>query len=534
MKGYGKVKLLLFAPLFLLLFLAVFFSDSHFSYLTASGQTDEIRVGLTKEFREKQELRLENKALILGFSLRNKFHSLQSLEVEKGLRFQRAGGGISLLQGEYSSLELAKEEMKRLGRTEEDGVFPVFSGMKGKKARWQLSFSELDEDFHKVDGKKVIGDGLLFVEGGGFRFYINALEAHGYPQFKAENGFVSLNGKRYRGRIEIGSYGGSGVTAVNVVKLEDYLKGVLPLEMGYTWHIAAMKAQAVAARSFAIATAGLSADSDVKKGYKLNNHSHQSYGGYDVEGEKPNRAVKETKGEFLTYQNRVVRAYFYSSSGGATERAENVWMEDKAYLGTVSDIYEDAPTKKPWVFRFTKEEAEEALRQYATAKGVNLGDLASLEIKETSESGRVVSLKVIGTKGDFFLKKNEIRRAFSLPSTKFSLFKEGEVPDKVSLIASRRSQAVKEKKRLKNLTLLSAKGKKRISESGGKEELLTVISGKNRKGLYLGDTKAAYLFAGTGFGHGVGMSQSGAKGMAEAGYSYREILEHYYKGAKIQ
>lgn len=536
MKKHFKVKRL-GSFLFIMFGLAVFFKDSLFSYASKLEQNTFIRVGLVKEFKEKNSLQIKNRDLVLGFSKKDEFHPLERLKSEKGLIFRKKTGRFFEISGEFNSFYSAKKEAKRLG--DEKTFIPVFVGIKEDKGRWKIfytgGFSSLEQMGSEVRREK----DFLQVEGEGLNFFIDAKEAEGYPQFEAANHLgeklIFLENKKYRGRMEIGSYRKNGVTAVNVVRMEDYVRGVVPLEMGYTWHLSAMKAQAVAARSFALATAGFKADSDIEKGYRLNNISHQSYGGYDVEGEKPDRACRETVGEFLIYKNKVVRAFYYSTSGGSTEKPENVWGSKKAYLQTVPDLFESKPEKKAWTSIFKKESLKNLLTPIASRKGSSLGDVLAFQMEDFSESERLIRLKVVGSLGEMTLSKNEIRTVFDLPSTKFRIFSSGEEADRVSILYGKNGRLFKKKKRLKGLSVLTKKGLSKLSyqeENGGQA---MVLSAKNRKGFYLGEIEEdSFAFVGTGFGHGVGMSQSGANGMAKAGYGYKKILMHYYRGAVVR
>lgn len=535
MKGYFRRFLFEFASMILMI-MAVFIIDSHFSYAHERLPSDFIRVGLTKEFSGKSTLNLKNKEILMGFSKKNRFYPLEWLKAEEGLTFTKKTGMFRFLLSEYSSLAEARKEVRELTGTGE--LVPVFSGLKGNKGRWKLCLLEPYGRFLRVSEEVRREDGFLFVSSSEGDFFIDAMEGKGYPQFEVgkseKRRLVKLENKRYRGRIEIGSYGKQGLTAVNVIRIEDYVKGVVPIEVGYTWHIEAMKAQAVAARSFGLSMAGFGADSDYKRGYKLNNHSHQSYGGFDAEGEKPGKACEKTKGEYVTYQNRVVRTFFYSTSGGATEFPANVWGGKKAYLRSVADIYENKPEKKPWTIFYTKKELTKLLEAFLRKKSFRLGSVEDVKVLKVSESERVRKIKVLGSEGEIELKDNEIRTILDLPSMKFRIFKPHERADMVSVLSLKNQKTHLSKIGLRGKKILSDKGKNSLffrEDNGGQ---VMVLSAKNRKGFYLGkDEKGDFIFVGSGFGHGVGLSQSGARGMAEAGFDYREILRHYFKGAEV-
>ena len=133
------------------------------------------------------------------------------------------------------------------------------------------------------------------------------------------NGFVSTKGKWYRGKLLIKNVNGS-LTVINDVSVEEYIRGVVPSEMSPSWEYEALKAQAIAARSFALANLGKQA----KWGYDLkDNTEDQAYGGASCETDKTNRAVNETEGLVLTYDMKIISAYYSASAGGYTNT--NAW-----------------------------------------------------------------------------------------------------------------------------------------------------------------------------------------------------------------
>ena len=127
-------------------------------------------------------------------------------------------------------------------------------------------------------------------------------------------GFVSTKGKWYRGKLLVKNIGGS-LTVINDISVEEYIRGVVPTEMSPSWEYEALKAQAIAARSFALANLGKQA----KYGYDLkDNTEDQAYGGASSETDKTNRAVDETEGLVLTYDMKIISAYYSASAGGYT------------------------------------------------------------------------------------------------------------------------------------------------------------------------------------------------------------------------
>ena len=146
-----------------------------------------------------------------------------------------------------------------------------------------------------------------------------------------EGGFVSVKRKWYRGHFKIINDGGA-LTVMNDIELEYYIRGVVPSEMPSRWEIEAHKAQAIAARSYALANMGKRG----KYGYDLKDTPEdQAYGGASAETVQTNKAVEETKGIVLVCQGKIVPAYYSASAGGQTRNASQVWTQDLPFLKSV-------------------------------------------------------------------------------------------------------------------------------------------------------------------------------------------------------
>lgn len=142
------------------------------------------------------------------------------------------------------------------------------------------------------------------------------------------NGFVSTKNKWYRGKLIVNQRD-NGLTVINELTLEDYIKGVVPAEMPSSWSIEAHKAQAIAARSYALANRGKRG----AHGYDLKDTPEdQAYGGASRETQRTNTAVTSTKGVVLTYDNKIIPAYYCASSGGHTVDAGSVWYQNLPYI----------------------------------------------------------------------------------------------------------------------------------------------------------------------------------------------------------
>lgn len=157
----------------------------------------------------------------------------------------------------------------------------------------------------------------------------------------SDNAFIYTKKKWYRGNIIVYNTG-KGLTVINEVDLEIYIQGVVPSEMPSSWNIEAHKAQAIAARSYAIANLGKRA----KSGYDLKDTPEdQAYGGASSETIRTNEAVKETKGQVLVYGNKVIPAYYHSSSGGYTVNSGAVWYKDLPFVKSVPSFDGNLPKR---------------------------------------------------------------------------------------------------------------------------------------------------------------------------------------------
>ena len=146
-----------------------------------------------------------------------------------------------------------------------------------------------------------------------------------------DDGYISVKRKWYRGHFQLLN-SGEGLTVVNDVPLELYLQGVVPSEMPSSWEHDAHKAQAIAARSYAIANLGKRA----KHGYDLKDTPEdQAYGGATAETPQTNDAVSETSGIVLIHNGKIIPAYYSASAGGHTKDASQVWSKDLAFIKAV-------------------------------------------------------------------------------------------------------------------------------------------------------------------------------------------------------
>ncbi|MFA7337810.1 MAG: SpoIID/LytB domain-containing protein [Candidatus Obscuribacterales bacterium] len=284
---------------------------------------------------------------------------------------------------------------------------------------------------------------------------------------------IGVNGKLYRGAVVLrpvmktdsnGVADTTGINLINVLDLEDYLLSVVPSEVPSLWPKEVLKAQAIAARSYAVANFG----KHRAEGYDVKaTVDDQVYRGVIAESAETNAAVAATSGLVLKNSNKVISAFFHSTSGGSTEVSENVWGKPLPYLKSVVD-YDDAAPQFTWRKTITSQDLAKALLGSAQEAQVLLGVLVIG--RHPGDSQRVKDVLVVGQNSARVIAGTELRRLFNLPSTQFSLFQ----------------------------------------------------------------SDSSYIFSGRGYGHGLGLSQWGAKALADNGYNAEQILSYYYKDVTIE
>jgi stage II sporulation protein D len=305
------------------------------------------------------------------------------------------------------------------------------------------------------------------------------------------SGLVAVGGKPYRGTLSF-SAGTHGLDVVNAVQLDDYLRGVVPLEIGTDEprDSAAVQAQAVAARSYAYTQMR----DDPHIVYDLTSGTlDQVYGGVAAETAVASEAVESTRTLVLNYAGRVVTAPYHSTCGGETAAASELWQADDApYLRSVSDripgtnrYYCDIAPRFRWTRTLSGSELNAAvaryLAKYATVPGGKTGTVRDVTIGSHTASGRVGTVTITTTRGNFVLRGNSARYVLRQPG--------GEILNSTDF---------------------------------------SVETSARRDG-----SLARIVLHGHGYGHGVGMCQWGAIGRARAGQDFMTILSTYYPGTTI-
>ncbi len=352
---------------------------------------------------------------------------------------------------------------------------------------------------------------------------------------------VEFNGQkyRYRGSIEIDfDKEHRKLNVINIIGIEEYLYGVLKKEISPRWPAEALKAQAIAARTFAI----FNMNKYIDKGYNIcASTNSQAYGGVNHEDPLTNKAVDETRGVIITYKGKPINAVYHSDSGGYTEDSENVWGSFLPYLRSVESKFEEkaSPPHHTWSYSISEKDLTEKLQK----QGYEVNSVVSIDPVKKSKTGRTSEVVFIADNNKVInMKTNDFRilvGADLIRSTLFNIETIGEesnltedtedkkeIEDKEVRIESIK-EILEQKKDWTIKELLELMKKNKQEREKGKEEMVPKVEIAKLK------TPLTFLFSGSGNGHGVGMSQWGAYGMALQGSRYQDILKYYYQGINI-
>ena len=360
------------------------------------------------------------------------------------------------------------------------------------------------------------------------------------PEEKKGETSAWFKGYKYSGAFEYPRVTGGNLNVYNVLDLESYVKGVIPYEMNGSWPMEALKAQAVCARTYACRTSKHRA----AYGFDVCNTTccQVYYGqgsGATYATAQSDAAVEATEGERLYYDGDLVQdAVYHSSNGGATEDAGNVWGTEKGYLKGKKDPYESllSVPNYNWSVTYTADELTWILDQ----KGYNVGKVRNVYVSEYTPMGNVKKLTIEGSRGDLTVSGDTCRTIFysstyqkSVNSLRFSI--NGGGPSGEGGVVVNGSAILDG---LDGVSVISGSGK--VSRLDGNTVSVISSSGVSDMSASVGGSvkptssnNGIFIITGAGNGHNVGMSQYGAKAMAENGYGYEEILEFYYTDVTI-
>lgn len=339
-------------------------------------------------------------------------------------------------------------------------------------------------------------------------------------RFTTDDGILQYNGHFYRGTLELALDDENDLIVVNSVRTHEYLASVVGSEVPSSWETEALAAQAVAARTYLYTHLGR------HKSYDLEGDTRdQEYDGTQNEDSRTLRAVERTAGRIATFGGAPIEALYSANAGGLTEDSENVFGNALPYLRSVASPGDEVAKDSSWgktSYEWTKEISAAQLRDYLVVRGVNVGIPREIALTGVSSTGRVLSARVVGTSGTKDIGKDSARYYFGLRSSLFTV--------SVGAGGATERVAAEDTERQKALAGLGAQQSRTafdiLRDASGSEIGLRAVS-------YLYELPVTFVFEGKGFGHGVGMSQWGAQGMALKGSSAEQILAHYYRGTAV-
>ena len=226
---------------------------------------------------------------------------------------------------------------------------------------------------------------------------------------------VTIDGKKYFGGVRIDKRN-NALVVINLAPVEEYLRGVVPEEMSPSFNTEALKAQAVAARSFTLKNR----NRHQSEGYDLCPTTHcQYFGGVDSADDKTDKIILSTRGEVLLSEGQIVDTNFHTDSGGMTESVAEVWGTDSSYLQAVEELEKNT---QAWTKEFSAADFSRIVGGIGNLIEINLSPLeVGKSAPDRSTSGRVKVVQFVGSSKTLQIKGNELRSKFSLPSTLFDI-----------------------------------------------------------------------------------------------------------------
>ncbi|MCL2768333.1 MAG: SpoIID/LytB domain-containing protein, partial [Synergistaceae bacterium] len=370
---------------------------------------------------------------------------------------------------------------------------------------------------------------------------------------------LGFNGRKYRGTLRISKDG----ELINVLNVEDYLRGVLKAEASPNWPMEYLKVQAIVSRTYATRES-LAAKS---RGYDVTDStSSQVYHGMNAETPRTDQAVRETKDKVLTYGNELAFTPFHSDSGGATANNADVWGQDLPYLRSVKEPMAYKSPNSSWEARISSNELSTAINKVSP----NLGAIKDIKVINTDKFGRTVNLRITGSTSSATIKASTLRTAIGPNKLKSTFLvlpeanaikqvpanspitekkapvnprtearetpsinvntNEEMTPQEDALLSQLFSEGaftnsemmeilLKPEKRKEYLNRAIAKGNSPQPEKDTKKPPVDIGNEPITEGASIPFSNGHFIFRGKGWGHGVGMSQYGAMNLANSGWN---------------
>ena len=419
---------------------------------------------------------------------------------------------------------------------------------------------------HDASGKKTTHAGAVRLSMSSARSVLVDGKTRALPVTLESSAPLMFGKTRFRGNIRI-SGAPDGLAVINVVDSETYLRGVLKMEANPAWPNEALKAQAIVSRTYALRRISGSNGREYDVSDSIES---QVYRGVNAEDPRCDAAIRSTQGIVLSYGGSIAFTPFHSDSGGNTADIRDVWGGSYPYLSGLKEPVSYTSPNSVWKRQLSASEIESILLRLKKS----VGRISNVSVQAADSAGRAVTLLFSGSGGRVSVKAHDFRMAAGpsvIKSTLFTITPNGS-PAVASAaptskprpeeIAGSRQTSAKPRSIPLSTTPMSFREEQALmtlTEQGAfsTEELLDMLKRpETRKGYLIEAINRSkdsnkprgvlptepnsgsgggqsFLFTGKGWGHGVGMSQWGAKAMAEAGWSHKEILRHYYPGTEL-
>lgn len=394
----------------------------------------------------------------------------------------------------------------------------------------------------------------------------------------SSSGQITVSGKNYLGDMMCYARSNGAINLINVIDIQDYLKGVVPTEMSSSWPVEALKAQAVSARNYVLNNLGR----HESEGFDICAAAHcQAYSGCSRMADNSNRAVDETDGVVATYNGQLAQLFYHASSGGSTENCENVWVASYPYLVAVTTPYETLTEANNGLWSYTV--TSDQLTSYLQSKGYNIGQVVDFYVSQRNPSGNVHTITAVDASGkqvdiskeSIIIKLSKYFKSFHFDITGGTVGAQAVYAD-TETTAPAVGQGTTNQvavdyyvngqiapQLLQDSYILSANG---VAQSGVQSYFVQSANGMEEMTQFAqvptgdvtefpmddvadvpttgqtstevvapsGGTYSTFTITGKGWGHNIGLSQQSAKGMADNGWTYQQILAHFFPGTNLE
>lgn len=369
-------------------------------------------------------------------------------------------------------------------------------------------------------------------------------------KFATRRGLLRFKNSLYRGEMHVFLNSDGLLTVVNYLAVEDYLRGVVPAEMPASWNEEALKAQALAARTYTYSTLRRHQSS----GYDLcaTTHCHV-YGGVKVENPNTDRVIAETYGQVITYNQKLISAVYHSTSGGLTENISRVWGGTVPYLQSVSDWDQLSPR-----YLWSKEFSLSELQEKVTAQYPEIGNIMRVEQQLAMNETDPDYYLLVGDLSRIRITAEKFRFLLGLYSSKMNIVTlygadlsvclewTGDAVPIVNVLfepettneSESKEMSISENADISETAVIEEVAE--VTEIAEVEEVEKIVEHPRKDwddaavlAWVEQESLQKLICIGGGWGHRVGMSQWGARGMADNGFTAEQIIMHYYQDVDI-